>query len=618
MCGIAGFLSKHQNQDHLQQMTDCITHRGPDAEGIYFEPVHGIGLGHRRLSILDLSESANQPLHSTCQRYVIAYNGEVYNFNSIKNEILAIKSIDFKTTSDTEVILEAFVLWGNDFVNKLNGMFAISIWDTREEKLFIFRDRIGIKPLYYYLSDEEFLFGSELKSIKKANLNLTINKKAIPPFLHLGYIPAPLSIYENVHKFPSGHYATVSFKNQKIDFQLTSYWQPSDQLKENLVTDKNKAQQELTDLIEQSVKDRLVSDVRFGTFLSGGIDSSLVTATASQFVDKPLNTFSIGFEEATHDESQYAKKIAQKLNTNHHEFILSENKALPLFENILESYDEPYADSSAIPTMLVSSLAKQEVSMVLTGDGGDELFHGYGMYDWAERLHNPLIKPFKKSISWGLQTFGDNRMKRAGQVFGQSKHENTHNHIFSQEQYLFSNKELNRLIKSTTVPFNYIEQKELTRSLTPAESQAFFDMHYYLQDDLLVKVDRASMKYSLECRVPLLDHRIIEFALNLDPSLKKKEGISKYLLQEVLFSKLPKSYFDRPKRGFSIPLGKWLKSDLTYLIDDYLNEKIIEEFGILNNKEVQTLINRFRKGEDYLYNRIWAMLLLHKWLVENK
>lgn len=616
MCGITGFLSKKQTQEYLTKMTDCIVHRGPNASGYFFDENEGIGLGHRRLSILDLSESANQPLFSACERFVIAYNGEVYNFQSIREEIIKATNITFKTTSDTEVILEAFALWGSDFIQKINGMFAISIWDKQQNELFIFRDRIGIKPIFYYLSDTEFIFGSELKSLKVLNKKFTLNQEAISSFLHLGYIPTPLCIYENVHKFPSGSFAHIKFINNKINIYIQQYWKLEDKISTNVLTDENQAFTQLNELIENSVKSRMVSDVPFGTFLSGGIDSSLVTATASQFVEKPLNTFSIGFEESTHDESQYAKEIAKRLKTNHHEFILSEKKALPLFESILESYDEPYADSSAIPTMLVSELAKQEVTMILTGDGGDELFHGYGMYDWAERLEKPLIKPFKNLIGKGLETFGNNRQKRAGNVFNQSSKDNIHNHIFSQEQYLFSNKELSKLIKKPTKFFNY-EEKKITRKLSASESQALFDLNYYLQDDLLVKVDRASMKYSLECRVPLLDYNIIEFALNLHPSLKKKGTIRKYLLQEVLFSKLPKSLFDRPKRGFSIPLGKWLQNELSYLITDYLNPTVIKKFEILNNQEVQQLITRFKNGEDYLYNRVWVMILLHKWLIEN-
>ncbi|MCP4521827.1 MAG: asparagine synthase (glutamine-hydrolyzing) [Cytophagales bacterium] len=618
MCGITGFLSASKEQKELEKMTNCIVHRGPNASGFFFEDNQNIGLGHRRLSILDLSDSANQPLYSECNRFIIAYNGEVYNFNEIKAEILKEKNVSFQTTSDTEVILEAFALWGEKFVSKLNGMFAISIWDKQEEVLYIFRDRIGIKPIFYYLSDNEFVFGSELKSIKSVFSSLSINQEAIASFLHLGYIPVPQTIYNNVHKFPSGSYAKVKLMNGNIQLDIKKYWKLEDKIQAHSISDEKQAFQSLNNLIESSVKSRMISDVPFGTFLSGGIDSSLVTATASQFTEKPLNTFSIGFEENTHDESQYAKQIAQKLGTNHHEFILSEKKALPLFESILESYDEPYADSSAIPTMLVSSLAKQEVTMILTGDGGDELFHGYGMYDWAERLEKPFISPLKNTIGWGLQTFGNQRMKRAGQVFSKSKHENIHNHIFSQEQYLFSNKELSSLLKKPISFFNYTEEEKLHRKLSSAESQALFDLNYYLQDDLLVKVDRASMKYSLECRVPLLDYRIIELALNIHPNLKKKGAVRKYLLQEVLFSKLPRSLFEREKRGFSIPLAKWLKSDLAYLIDNYLNTNIIEEFGILENKQVQQLVKRFRNGEDFLYNRIWVMLLLHKWLKENK
>ncbi len=614
MCGITGFISTKQSKESLANMTSVLTHRGPDASGLFYK--NNVGLGHRRLSIIDLSEAANQPLHSSCNRYVMVYNGEVYNFSEIKLNLLKTIKINFKTHSDTEVLLEAFALWGQEFVQKLNGMFTIAIWDKQAEQLYLFRDRIGIKPLYYYLSEDEFIFSSELKSLQGLDKKLSINKSAIASFLHLGYIPSPQTIYNDIHKFPSGTSATIELNEGMIKYASQSYWTLSKNVESEFITDEKIALRSLNTLIEQSVQKRMVSDVPFGTFLSGGIDSSLVTAIASQYSKAKLNTFSIGFEESTHNESQYAAQIAQYLNTNHHEFILSQQQALPLFEDIIDVYDEPYADSSAIPTMLLASLTSKEVKMTLTGDGGDELFHGYGMYDWANRLQNPFIKPLRNPISWSLQTFGNNRLKRAGQVFKNSKEDNIHNHIFSQEQYLFSNSELTELLIDTPKLFNY-KEVELIRKLSPAESQAFFDLNYYLQDDLLVKVDRASMQYGLECRVPLLDHDIIEFALNLSPELKKKGSVRKHLLQEVLFSKLPKKMFQRPKQGFSIPLVKWLKNELSYLIDDYLNPLVIEQYNIVQPQKVKELIIDFRSNKaDYLYNRIWVMIILHKWLIK--
>lgn len=617
MCGITGFYTQNNpkfvTKDELDKMTTCLVHRGPDAEGSYY--TENMGLGHQRLSILDLSNDANQPMESHSMRYICVYNGEVYNFKTIANDL----NIELKTSSDTEVIVEAFAEWGVTFINKLNGMFSISIYDKQEQVLYLFRDRIGIKPLYYYWDGENFAFSSEMKSLLQVDYissRRQLNNTAINEFLHLGYIPEPNSIFTNIRKFPSGQTGIVS----ENGFRMESFWDIEGTIRRNVITDLSEAKTKLNDLITSSVERRLVSDVPFGTFLSGGIDSSLVTAIASKKYKGKLKTFSIGFSDSKHDESKYARKVAKYLGTDHHEYTVTEKDARDIILDMLDFYDEPYADSSAIPTMMLSKLAKEHVSMVLSGDGGDELFHGYGSYRWAKRLTHFPNTTFRKLLGFVFSLVPSNRFRRAAYLYKYHDKARIKSHIFSQEQYLFSEKELLKLLNPELIFDTNIEQdyNNFVRKLTPEEAQAVFDIQYYLKDDLLVKVDRASMRYALETRVPLLDHRIVEFALNVDPKLKINGGTQKYLLKQVLYDYIPERYFDRPKWGFSIPLQKWLLNDLSFLIEDFLSEHIVTEFNVVNFKEVQKLIKKFRNGHDYLYNRVWLLIILHKFLIKNK
>ena len=613
MCGIAGFVdfTQHSSQNDLEIITDCIAHRGPNAAGYFYDGT--IGLGHRRLSILDLSAAANQPMYSANERYVIIFNGEVYNFQEIALEL----DVNLKTTSDTEVILEAFVKWGPSFVHRLNGMFAFAIYDKQEQQFFLYRDRMGIKPVYYYYDGQRFAFSSELKSLVKLPFlagKLTLNKEAISQFLYLGYIPRPNSIYTEIKKMDSGSYMVL---NQQ-GLQTITYWQLTAQVQAEVLQDETAAKKQLKDLVLSSVKYRMISDVPFGTFLSGGIDSSLVTAAAAQVTDKPVKTFSIGFKDGKYNEAQFARAVSQHLKTDHHEFTVTEKEALNWVDKLTGIYDEPFADSSAIPTLLVAELSRQHVTMTLSGDGGDELFLGYGMYQWANRLQKPLVNIFKAPIASVLAKMG-NRYERAAHLFRYPAQSRIKSHIFSQEQYLFSEDEIGRLLSPDFAAYPEIQESWdfPNRELNPMEQQAFFDMQYYLQDDLLVKVDRATMTHSLETRVPLLDYRMVEFALNLSPGLKVKNGVAKYLLKEVLYDFVPAEIFNRPKWGFSVPLGTWLKGDLKYLMEDYLNEKTVTALGVVKYAEVEQLTRLFMGGKDYLYNRVWLLIVLHKWLREN-
>ncbi len=638
MCGLAGFISFEPFFDKadLVAMNNKIKHRGPDAEGYYMD--NFCGLAHRRLSIIDLSTRANQPMFSSNDRYVIVYNGEVYNYSEIGAGLKEGAGIHnqsmFRTSSDTEMILEAFSQYGVDFVNQLNGMFAIAIYDKEMQELFLFRDRLGIKPLIYYWDGVHFAFASELKSLQELDkLKKVLNPQAINDFLHLGFIPAPSTIYKNLFKMLPGSWIKISRKG----IEETRYWNPRQKLTNNIIRDKEEALVKLSDLLMSSVQYQLKSDVPFGVFLSGGIDSSLVTAQAVNLSSVKVNTFSIGFEENSHNESEYAKAVANYLGTNHHEFIVSYKDAIDLIDSIFDAYDEPFSDPSAIPTMLVSKLASKYVTVTLSGEGGDELFFGYGSYQWARRLSSPMYKVFRKPLA-AIFSHLSSRYQRISQILLTEHSRNIRSHIFSQEQYFFTSDEISRLLKQPYVypsefdtydysainstPSDILTTQGInvkSRKLTSMEQQALFDIQYYLSDDLLTKVDRASMRFSIETRVPYLDHRVVEFALNLDPALKYHQGVPKYILKEILYKYIPKQLFERPKQGFAIPLNKWLHKELLYLIHENLNEATVKSIGVVDYDIVKKLIDQFLDdGKDYLYNRIWLLIVLHRWMKTHK
>lgn len=612
MCGIAGLYTQHTNFTYadLLSVTQCLSHRGPNAEGFYTDGT--AFLGHRRLSVLDLSAAANQPMFSQNGRYVMVFNGEVYNFKEL-TALLNKAGIQCRTSSDTEVILELFALLGIDFVHHLNGMFAIAIYDTQLKTLYLFRDRLGIKPIYYFWNGQQFAFASELKSLMQLpQVGKIINPEALRYFLHIGCIPAPLSIYQNCFKLDQGTYAILSGSQ----LQIKPYWALHQQLLPHVLSNESEAKKTFTNLLVSSVKYRMIADVPFGTFLSGGVDSSLITAIAQSVANKPVNTFTIGFSDAQFNEAPFAKKVAQHLHTNHHELILTEKNALALVQELPLIYDEPYADSSAIPTLLISKLARQHVTVVLTGEGGDELFWGYGAYRWATRLANPLL-PFIRKPIIGVFSKINSRYRRIAHLLNYPDPNTLPPHTHSQEQYFFSEPEIDRLLlmKPDLALGNYPKfNPSPTRKLNPAEQQALFDLTYYLPDDLLVKIDRASMHYGLEARVPYLDYRLVAFALNLAPSLKIRGKVAKYLLKQVLYDYLPSDLFARPKWGFGVPMSRWLRTDLKFLIEQYLNPHTVKHFGVVDYTQVEQLLWRFHNGHLYLFNRIWQLIVLHQWL----
>jgi len=478
MCGIAGFFSATSNisREVLQLMSGAIAHRGPDAEGFYYSPDSKIGLAHRRLSIIDLSTAANQPIFSASGRYAMIYNGEVYNFQSLQSKL---PHFNWKTHSDTEVILELFEAHGPAVFSWLNGMFAIAIYDTETAALTIARDQLGIKPLFYYWNGTNFLYSSELKSIQQAGiLDLKINRSAIPYFLHLGFIPQPMTIYEQVFKFPTAHYAVIDSNTITLEFHR--FWNAEDYFLSSSTISEEAATKTYQKLLYSAVETQMISDVPLGTFLSGGIDSSLVTAVASKVSKQKIQTFSIGFKDKKYDESSYATAIANHLGSNHNLMMVDVAEVLDLVPNLLDVYDEPFADSSALPTMLVSKMAKQNVTVTLSGDGGDETFQGYGMYRWAMRLNNPILHTFRRPIYVASQLMAE-RYKRSGTLLNYEDKSHLHSHIFSQEQYQFSEQELSEMLIDSSFNFDEIN-KPLVNSSTgnAAERQAFWDLNYYL------------------------------------------------------------------------------------------------------------------------------------------
>ncbi|ELR71261.1 Asparagine synthetase [Fulvivirga imtechensis AK7] len=612
MCGIAGFFAEELGKGELIYFNESQRHRGPDASGTFCEGK--VGLSHTRLSIIDLSDSANQPMTSACQRYVIVYNGEIYNFREVQQKY----GLNTSTSSDTEVLLEAFAIKGIEIVDELNGMFAFAIYDKTERALWLCRDRLGVKPLYYYWDGNSLVFSSELKGLTSIGFireRLKVNAMAINQFLYLSFIPAPNSIYENIFKLEPGTYLTIKDGG---NFVKHKYWSLNTNVRVNADLSWEQAKAKLHQLLDSAVEKQMVSDVPLGTFLSGGIDSSIVTALAQAHSDKPLKTFTIGFSDEKFNEAPHAAAIASYLKTDHHETILSPDEAKTKIVNILDLYDEPFGDSSSIPTMLVSEVARRQVKVILSGDGGDECFLGYHRYIWAKRFERMTGLMNPQMISRILGVVRNEKWKRTAEIFNVRNKNEEISHLFSQNALQFSESQLH-----TVLDKKYRNAISLwgggwngPGKLSKAEQLALFDLTYYLPDDNLTKVDRASMSTSLEVRVPLLDHRVVEFAQQVPLPFKFKNGEGKRILKSILYDRVPAHLFDRPKQGFSIPLNSWLKGDLNYLIKEFLSEEALRTSGFFNVPEILRFIEGFEKGHHSYVNKIWSVILLQKWYFE--
>jgi len=613
MCGIAGFINTDWSLAHLKKMTGSLAHRGPDAEGFYFNEQENIGLGHRRLSILDLSAAGNQPFYSKDGRYVMVFNGEIYNFR----ELAFRYKLHTTTTSDTEVIIELFSQHGINIVKELNGMFAMAIWDTNEKELFIFRDRFGVKPLFYYWDEKKLAFSSELKALRTdQKIQLEINHASFGYYFHLGFIPCPHTVYKRIYKLKPGEF--LRLKEKKLS--RANFVCLSDFVTEDVVSDEAAAEKKVEELLLKSVERQTISDVPLGVFLSGGTDSSLITALTKEISSEKVKTFSVGFQNSAFDELPYASKIADYLGTEHHEIHITDRQMVDNLFAISDAYDEPYIIASGFPTFSISEYTRKHVTVALSGEGSDEIFMGYGFHMWAERLDKSLIRRFGNLIGKGLQLSPKVIHRQKSGMFTDIDKYFTQSHIFSNEQFYFSIDEIGRHFSSES-GFSELQKFGMgfpaKRKFNAVESQAWFDINLYLVDDLLTKIDRASMHYGLEARVPFLDNELFSYVINLDSHLKLHNGTGKYILKKILYKYIPREYFDRPKWGFSPPLTKWLRSDLKAIVDQYLEPSVVKRYGIVDPEYVSFLKKQYYNGQNSLCNRIWLLTLMHLWLERN-
>lgn len=619
MCGICGFFGKNKiTEEELHAMNDTMYHRGPDDHGVQLYPAgsgYCVGLAQRRLAIFDLSPLGHQPMNSADGSVAVVFNGEIYNFNRLKEEM---PDYPFQSTCDTEVILAAYLKWGISCIEKLNGMFAIAIYDRRKEVLYLVRDRIGKKPLYYWLENGNLVFASELKPIMKCpGFQGKIRNDVLSRFLYQQYLCEPDSIFENVRKVRPGQVITFSEGQIREHY----YWELANvyQSKKNTSPKEyGEAKRELKEILKAAVKDRLAADVPVGTFLSGGYDSSLVTALARDGSGSPVKTFSIGFYEQKYNEAEYAKEIAEYLGCDHTEMYVEEKDMLDLVESIPAFYDEPFADSSQIPSMLVSKLAREKVTVALSGDGGDELFCGYNVYEKVRQaqfldgpgaaagilgsaLHIMERYPFKVRVIAG------NRNKETKTQFAMGNYLNVaENMVLSSAE----NPSLSCLYEFET---KYKEKNWQERRM-------LLDMETYLPADILCKVDRASMRYSLEARCPILDTRVIEYAMGLPHEFKFRKGIKKRILKDVTYEYIPEKLLDRPKKGFSVPLDKWLRGPLKEQLLSYGSAGFLRKQQIFNPDYVNRFLSGYLEkgdagsgtGENYS-RLVWAFLMFQKW-----
>ena len=614
MCGIAGFYdyNKKASLYDLKESTDALAHRGPDDKGYFFEKKekYTVGLGHRRLSILDLSPLGHQPMRY--KNLSLVFNGEVYNFKEVKEELYHL-GYSFTSTSDTEVILKAFHRWDIQALERLNGMFAIALFNHDTDELTLIRDRIGVKPLYYYFNGKTLVFSSELKSIINfPGFEKDLDWSAVGGYLYHGYIASPNTIFESVKKVNAGSY--VQLKDCTIN--IAKYYDLEEKFNKRNIRaglSETQALEELDDLITSSIRYRMISDAPLGTFLSGGYDSSLVAAIMQKLNRGAVKTFTIGFDQAEFNEAGAAKDIATYLKTEHHELYVSSSDLIDLVLQIPHFFDEPFADSSQLPTMLVSQFARKEVSVILSGDGGDELFCGYNNYSfdiWYKR--NEMVSKLLANVNKFIPLQGILRgiNKKYDIFLFLNKHSNIIN-----SGYLRSKFYLDGLLLHSKFEFNERYFKSASLSENIQEAHMLQDMLMYLPDDIMVKVDRATMSASLEGREPLLDYRLFEYAFNLPHHFKCNNGVQKYLLKKLAHRYIPEKLLNRPKKGFSVPIYRWLKTDLSPLISKYLSEEYISNQGVFNYAQLRKLLKEFDASDEnpLLTKIVWHILVFQLW-----
>lgn len=628
MCGISGFVdfSKKTDEAILQKMNRMLTHRGPDGEGygIYQNEKAVIGLGHRRLSIIDLTEGGSQP--QTFGSLHITFNGEIYNYEEIKKELEA-KGHTFHSHSDTEVILHSYAEWGSDCLRRFIGMFAFVIYDEHKKKIFACRDRPGVKPFIYYWKDGLFLFGSELKAIMQHPFfPKHINNDTIAAYMQYGFVPTPHCIFHDTYKLKPGHFLELDIDRASV--KTTQYWNVYDAYNKPLLKiDLPDAISETEKLLTSAFQYRMVSDVPVGVFLSGGYDSSCVTALLQANNTEKIKTFTIGVADTGLNEAPFAKEIAARLGTDHTEYYCTEKEALEIVPQLPFFYDEPFADSSAIPTTLVSKVAREKVTVALSADGGDEIFAGYNRYDYAQKFGKTL-QNLPGFVRKGAASIMD--VLPASSIPVLNKKYLFHSR-YEKVKTLLKNPSRQNVLMSMTQQMNESDINELFKKSVSRLATAFdseelkkenhsvitymmaVDYQTYLLDDILQKVDRAAMSVSLEGREPFLDQRVIEWAAQLPMEYKYNKGNKKFILKEIVHKYLPKEMMDRPKMGFGIPIATWLLNDLKPFVEKYFDEAFINQQDIFNNSEIQRIKSSFYDGKKERAEKIWYLLMFQMW-----
>ena len=629
MCGIAGIFhlsGKHDiDPNIISIMNDNQLHRGPDAGDYFFDP--GVSLAHRRLSIIDL-EGSPQPMLSACQRAIIVFNGEIYNFKELHKELTA-KGYVFKTHGDTETILNAYLEWGEDCVHHLRGMFAFVVWDRQKETLFMARDRLGIKPFFFsLLEDGHFIFGSELKVLTAHPLfDKRLRDTTVEDYFTFGYVPEPNTIYQNAFKLPPGHRLLLK-KGDKAVPNSQEYWDIPTDINESLT--KEEVNEQLVERLKEAIEIRMVADVPLGSFLSGGVDSSAIVALMSQLQSDPVNACSIGFDVKEFNETDFAITVAERYKANHRIDIVGQDD-FDLVDKLAALYDEPYADSSAMPTYRVCELARKHVTVALSGDGADELFAGYGRYRWhmnEEKLRGSLPLSLRKAIfkplgvlypklDWAPKLL---RAKTTFQSLAMNTVEGYHNSISilrqDERNKLFSSSYKQKLNGYTSLEvFKQYENK--LGSLDSMKIAQYLDLKTYLVGDILTKVDRASMAHSLEVRVPFLDHKFVEWGFRVPSSINLVKGVGKKSLKRALEPHLPHDVLYRKKMGFSVPLADWFKGPLKDRLYDGLLSSKMKNSGYFNEKQLQNLIEQHVKGVRDNSAPLWSLMMFESFLRQN-
>lgn len=627
MCGIAGFVdfNRTSSDEVLKAMTDVQKHRGPDGEGQHLLQTDSaqIGLGHRRLSIIDLTETGAQPMQYN--NLHITFNGEIYNYQEIKSELSNLGH-SFNGNSDTEMILHAYEQWGDQCLHKFIGMFAIVIYDEAINVMFIARDRAGVKPLNIYWKDGLFMYASELKSFHEhPNFQKKLNINAVAAYMQYGSVPTPHCIFEYCEKLKPGYCGTLDLNSRK--YTTKQYWNVYDYYNMNkLDISYDEAKTHTENILTKAFDYRMVADVPVGVFLSGGYDSTTTTAILQANRSEKLKTYTIGVPDIGLNEAPYAKDIAEHLGTDHTEINCTEKEAIELIEDLPFYYDEPFADSSALPTTLVSKMARKEVTVALSADGGDEIFGGYNRYDYMLRYGKKLnaLPSILRSSTVGLMNVIPseripvlknkyNFHNRYEKLKGVLKDPSNENIMLSLSQQ-FTNQQMKEFMTASfyELPTAYTSN-ELISGNSPLAYMMAIDYQTYMLDDILQKVDRATMSQSLEGREPMLDQHIIEFAAQLPDSYKYNEGIKKRILRDIAHQYIPEHLLDRPKMGFAIPIGKWLKEDIVDLVEDYINQKDIEEQGLFNWEYIHKIKSGFYNGKMEYDSKIWYILMFQMW-----